>query len=245
MEYQRFDWGDDYEPEEEDEPTTPSASGSSFNPSSGVSRAPRRGPPDPEGPIDPDQEYEYPDDKPKRSISLAMNDMFDSAAPANNGDDLPPPTWEIGDNGITADDPEPWNGYTATRWEPPTKINRIGPEREEWQCPDHGPMCSPKICKERARVERERRWLKEHEERMEKKRLRDEKREKNRLKKEKKLAKAEGMYDEPPHFANGPRSTSGDSSSTNSNSNSTGSETDRDGSRSEGALLVTIEYPKG
>ena len=242
MEYQRFDWADDfdrYEAEQDDEPTTPSASSSSFNLSSAVYKAPRRRAPDPEGPIDPDQDYEYPDDRPKRSISVAMNEVFDGAAEA----DLPPATWGIGDNGITEDDPKPWNGYTATKWEPPTKINRKGPDREEWKCPDHGPMCNPGICKERARIERERRWLKEHEERMEKKRERDDKREQKRLKDERKLARAEGTYDQPPQFANRQRSTNG-SDSSSSNSDSTGSETDRDGSRNGGVSLVTIEWPK-
>lgn len=27
---------------------------------------------------------------------------------------------------------------------------------EEWKCPDHGPMCNPGICKERALIERHR-----------------------------------------------------------------------------------------
>lgn len=226
MEYQRFDWAADcdrYETEQDSEPATPSASSPSFNPSSGVYKAPPRRAPDPEGPIDPDQEYEYKDDRPKRSISVAMNEVFDSDI------ELPPATWGICDNGMTEDDPAPWNGYDATRWEDPTKIPRIGPDREEWKCPDHGPMCNPGICKERARIERERRELKVHEERMERKRVRDEKREQKRLKEERKLARAED--------ADGQRSTNG--------SDSTGSETDRDGSRNGGVSLVTFECPKG
>ena len=191
MEYQRFNWADDLEEEQDDQPATPSASGSSINLGSGVSKTPRRGAPDPEGPLDPDQDYEYQDDdKPKRSISEAMKAAFANTA---NADNLPPATWGVED-GIK-DDPEPWIGYAAPKWEAPTKINRKGPDREEWKCPDHGPMCNPGICKERARIERERRWLKEHEERQEKKRERDEKREQKRLKEERKLAMAEERYD--------------------------------------------------
>lgn len=195
MEYQHFNWADDLEEEQDDEPPTPPASSSSINFGSG------RRPPDPEGPIDPDQDYEYQDDdRPKRSVSVAMKDVFDGA---ENADDLPPATWGI-DNGIELkDDPEPWIGYDAPKWEAPTKINRKGPDREEWQCPDHGPMCNPGICKERARVERERRQLKEHEDRMEKKRVRIEKQEKRKLREAEKLARAEEGYDQPPHFANG------------------------------------------
>ena len=203
MEYQRFNWADDldrYEEEQDDEPATLPANSSSINLGSGVHKTPRRGAPDPEGPIDPDQDYEYQDDdKPKRSISVAMKDVFDGA---ENAEDLPPATWGL-DHGIEPnDDPEPWIGYDAPKWEAPTKINRKGPEREEWQCPDHGPMCNPGICKERARIERERRQLKEHEDRMEKKRARIEKQEKRKLREAEKLAKAEEGYDQPLHFAN-------------------------------------------
>lgn len=201
MEYERFNWADHFEEEQDGGAATPSAGGSSTNLGSGVHKTPRRGAPDPEGPIDPDQEYEYQDDdRPKRSISEAMKAAFANTAKAENADNMPPPTWGI--EGEIQDDPEPWIGYDAPRWEAPTKINRKGPDREEWQCPDHGPMCNPGICKERARIERERRQLEEIEERQEKTRKRKEKWEQKKLKEEMKRARDEERYDQPLHFAN-------------------------------------------
>ena len=235
MEYQHFDWADDFdrdEAEQDDEHATPSASSSSINLGPGVHKTPRRRAPDPEGPIDPDQDYEYQDhDRPKRSTSEAMKEAFDSAANAENTDNFPPATWAI------EDDPEPWIGYDAPKWEPPTKINRKGPDREEWICPDHGPMCNPGICKKRAAIEFQRRDLKEREERQEKKRVRQEKWEQKKLKEEKKRLKAEG--------ANGQSGGNGsDGTSSSRNGSGSGSEADHDGSHNEGVSLVTIEWPK-
>lgn len=96
----------------------------------------------------------------------------------------------------------PWEGYGAPRWEPPTKVNIKG--GEVWICPQHGSTCSPGICKARARVEAMRRWAKEHEEREEAKRQRQEKSRKAAEKKARKNAQAEGREvsnDLPPHFA--------------------------------------------
>jgi hypothetical protein len=96
----------------------------------------------------------------------------------------------------------PWHGYDAPRWEPPTKVNIKGGEK--WVCSKHGPTCNPGICKERAHIEFERRKEKETEERLEAKRKREEKWKKNAEKKERRLAQAEGRevsHDLPPHFS--------------------------------------------
>lgn len=51
---------------------------------------------------------------------------------------------------------------------------------DEWICPEHGAMCSPKICEAYARVETEERWEMEHEKRAKAKRERQERREQAR-----------------------------------------------------------------
>jgi len=252
LQYERYDWADEvdrYEAEQGDEPTTPSASNASFNLGPDEYSAPRRYVPDPEGPIDPDQDYEYEDeDRPKRSTAQAMKDF------SNGLDDEPTQDWTRADWEAVYDrDHDPWNGYAAPKWEPPTKINRIKEKDSEgrkdievWKCPQHGPTCNPGICKERARVERDRRWEEERKKREDDKKKRQEERERNRLKKERKLARAEGRepevtYDPPPHFGNRQRWGSNDS---NSDSSSTSNDSDRDGSRNQGALLITTERTK-
>jgi len=140
------------------------------------------------------------------------------------------------DTRVVDDDRDPWNGYDAPKWEPPTKINTKGGEK--WQCPDHGPLCNPGICKERARVELERRRQKEQEERQEAKRRREEKWEREKKKKENREAKAAGRdlpHDLPPHLAGG--SDGGSDSSSSSDGNSTGDETEGN----EGALSIATE----
>jgi hypothetical protein len=168
---------------------------------------------------------------------------------SNGLDDEPTQDWTRADWEAVYDrDHDPWNGYAAPKWEPPTKINRIKEKDSEgrkdievWKCPQHGPTCNPGICKERARVERDRRWEEERKKREDDKKKRQEERERNRLKKERKLARAEGRepevtYDPPPHFGNHQRWGSNDS---DSDSSSTSNDSDRDGSRNQGALITT------
>lgn len=229
LQYERFDWGEEvdaFEAERDDEPTR-SASSVSGNFGPRGLNAPDRYVPDPEGPVDPNQDYEYDDDnRPKRSIVAAMKEAFDG----DSDDEL---THDWGrDPGEVVDDRNPWNGYDAPRWEPPTKINRKG--GEEWKCPDHGPLCNPGICKERARVERERREQKWREERQEAKRKREEKWEREKMKKENKAARDEGRelpHDLPPHVARGSDSDS------DGDSGSTGGETEGN----QGALSIATE----
>ena len=239
LQYEHYDWADEvdrYEAAQGDEPTTPSANNASFNLGPDGYNTPRRYVPDPEGPIDPDQDYEYEDeDRPKRSTAQAMKDF------SNSLDDEPTQDWTRADWEAVYDrDHDPWNGYAAPKWEPPTKTNRKG--GEVWKCPQHGPTCNPGICKERARVERDRRWEEERMKREDDKKKRQEKRERETQRKERKLARAEGRepevtYDPPPHFGNGRRRGS-------NNSDSTSNDSDRDGSRNQGALLITTERTK-
>lgn len=208
LHYERFDWGeevDSFEAECDDGP--PSASIVSGGPRR--SNPPPRYVPDPQGPVDPDQVYEYDDDnRPKRSVADAMKEAFDGDSDGDLAQDWPRDTRVVGDDG------DPWNGYDAPKWEPPTKINTKGGEK--WECPVHGPLCNPGICKARAKVELERRREKEQEERREAKRRREEKWERERKKKENREARAAGRelpHDLPPHLAGGSESGSGSGSS--------------------------------
>jgi len=81
-----------------------------------------------------------------------------------------------------------WEGYDAPRLEPPTKVKKKG----EWTCPQHGSLCSPGICKERARVERDERMRKEREKWEEEKKHREFRRAKEQQKRERKKAGAMG-----------------------------------------------------
>jgi hypothetical protein len=227
LKYERFDWGEEvdrFEAASDDGP--PSVIIVADDPRG--SNAPPRYVPNPEGPVDPDQDYDYDDDnKPKRSIADAMKEAFDG--------DSDPEDWPHDTRVVVDADRDPWNGYDAPKWEPPTKINIKGGEK--WQCPDHGPLCNPGICKARAGVELERRRQKEHEERQEAKRRREEKWDRERKKKENREARAAGRelpHDLPPHLAGGSES---DSDSSSSDLDSTGDETEGN----EGALSLATE----
>lgn len=184
--------------------------------------APPRRAPEP-GAIDPDQDYEYEEeDVPKRSTADAMRDMFDGAPSVPNNAALHDLEEEEEEDGYVAwnypqavqatthdwtpagdedDDTNPWAGYDAPRWEPPTRVNIKGGEK--WICPEHGPTCNPGICKARARLEAQRRIQKEIEEREEAKRKGLEKKRRAAEKRARKLAEEEGRevsHDLPPHF---------------------------------------------
>jgi hypothetical protein len=79
LQYEHFDWGDEVdrlELEQDDRCATPSATSASFKSGPRGSNVRRRY--DPEGPIDPGQDYEYEeDDRLKRSIVDEMKDVFD------------------------------------------------------------------------------------------------------------------------------------------------------------------------
>ncbi len=159
---------------------------------------------------------------PKRSTADAMTAIFDvaprAAASVGNNAGLPDVEEEedgyvewnypqvvptnARDGGEEGDDIEnPWYGYDARRWEPPTKVNIKG--GEEWMCPEHGATCNPGICKVRGDVESRRRREKEHEERLEAIKKGKERRRRAEEKRERKLDREEGRevsHDLPPNF---------------------------------------------
>jgi hypothetical protein len=96
-------------------------------------------------------------------------------------DDVAPPA---SDQSEAGDPATLWEGYDAPRMEPPTKMKKKG----EWECSQHGSLCSPGICKERARFERDQRMQKEREKWEEEKKQREFRRAKAQHKKENKKA---------------------------------------------------------
>ncbi|KAF8262684.1 hypothetical protein EI94DRAFT_663445 [Lactarius quietus] len=245
----RFDWSEDVERFEAEQMNNPPIR--SQAPS--VSSAPARRPPyDPDGPVEPSRNYEYTEeDKPRHSTVAAMSDIFDDDVPppatpsvrSGRGGTQPPglndpdydpwnPPAEAAD--FADDQPEacdseaPWVNYAEPRLEPPTKIKKKG----QWTCSQHGSLCSPGICKERAKHECDERMQKEREKWDEEKRQRDAARAKKHKKREKKEADAEAMGQggraRPPHFGRGNTSSGNNSSSNNNNRSGADSDTSRD-----------------
>ena len=94
-----------------------------------------------------------------------------------------------------------WEDYAKPRQEPPTRVKKEG----EWTCPQHGSLCSPGICKERARFERDKRMRDGRKKREEERRPREARRAREQLKRERKEAKAMGeggseLRERPPHL---------------------------------------------
>jgi hypothetical protein len=94
----------------------------------------------------------------------------------------------------------PWAGYDALRLVPPTKVKKMS----EWVCPQHGLLCSPGICKERARLERDERMRIEREKWEEQRIQREARRAKKKEREERREKEAEAMGigepQRPPHF---------------------------------------------
>ncbi|KAH9174360.1 hypothetical protein EDB89DRAFT_566929 [Lactarius sanguifluus] len=182
---------------------------------------------DPDSSIEPQRVYDYynEDDQPRDSTAAAMSDLFDgySVPEATSGSSGARPL------GLEDPDRSPlilptdvaapasgqsraggavnlWEGYDAPRLELPTKVQKKG----EWTCPQHGSLCSPGICKERARVERDRRVRDEREKWEEERTLREVRRAEEELKRERKRAKAtgEGVDELPPHLRGNTSSSS-------------------------------------
>ncbi|KAI9507743.1 hypothetical protein F5148DRAFT_1284822 [Russula earlei] len=178
--YERFDWGDEYD-EDEYDPSTANVSLYHEALSNHV--------PDPEGPIEPDQDYDYDEeDVPKRSTEDAMKDLFGSAPKAGRSacDRTHIGIQEGGNDNL-------WDGYVAPRKELPTKINKKG--GEDWICPIHGSLCNPGICEKRGRLEMKRRLDQERQKRLEDKMKRQEKSEQNARRRLEKDSKREMSSD--------------------------------------------------
>jgi len=144
-----------------------------------TSQVPFRRRPGPDSLVRAPQVYDYrDDDAPMSSTAAALADHFGSApgaASVTNGGipsvvdegtetHGPDPTHADGEAAIVE---KPWDGYDAARSDPLTRVKKRG--GEEWICPEHGPICIPRICKAVGQVEHDERRKKEQEERDEKK----------------------------------------------------------------------------
>ncbi|KAH9018392.1 hypothetical protein EDB85DRAFT_617998 [Lactarius pseudohatsudake] len=203
----RFDWSEDVERFESEQINNPPA----HTPTSSVSTGPaRRQPYDPDGPIEPPRAYDYnEEDQPRHSTVAAMSDIFEDslapiATPVRGGrggtkplgiDDPDYDPWNpeaaapADDQSQVGDAETVWDDYAKPQQELPTKVKKKG----TWDCPQHGPLCNPGICKERARVERDERIREENEKRDREKKAREFRKSKDLHKKEeKKKAEAAG-----------------------------------------------------
>ena len=253
----RFDWSEEVERSEIEQRNNPPAR--SLAPSQ-TSNTARRPPYDPDGPPEPSRVYEYnEEDQPRHSRAAAMSDVFERdplppppAPPSVRGgrgggarppgiddpdydpwNDPPPPAPADTARPSTVEQPPeivdpaaPWAGYGAPRLELPTKIQKKG----TWTCSQHGALCSPGICKERAKYEAAERMRIKREEWEEKRIQREASRAKKKKKEEKREKDAEAMglggRPRPPHIRG--------------NSNSNRSETNSDTSRDDGNFTLTL-----
>ena len=214
----RFDWSEDVERFEIEQRNNPPARSQAPSQSSNPAR---RAPYDPDGPPEPSRVYEYTEeDQPRYSTAAAMTDILGGdppprppAPPSVRGgrgaaarppgiDDPdydpwndPAPADTAGSSTVDEQPPQPddpanpWADYTAPRLELPTKIQKRG----TWTCSQHGALCSPGICKERAKYEAAER-MRIKREGWEKDRIeREARHEKKKKKKEKEEAEAEAM----------------------------------------------------
>jgi len=154
-------------------------SGASAYPSSEMSQVPFRRRPGPDSLVRAPQVYDCRDeDAPMSSTAAALTDHFGNVPGAasvtnggipsaiNEGTETPGPDPTHADSEAAIVE-MPWDGYDAARSDPLTRVKKRG--GEEWICPDHGPICIPRICKAVGRVEHDERWKKGQEERDEKK----------------------------------------------------------------------------
>ncbi|KAF8484033.1 hypothetical protein DFH94DRAFT_337772 [Russula ochroleuca] len=126
----------------------------------------------------------------------------------------------------------PWDGYTVSRLEPPTKINIKGGEK--WICSEHGPLCNPGICQTRRALERDRQRQQERDDRLKAKEERMERGRKNAEKKERKGL--DSSHEMPPHLAfRGAGGWGAGSGSGTSTSSGSGSEGEGDNPRNSGS----------
>ncbi|KAI9441831.1 hypothetical protein H4582DRAFT_1420631 [Lactarius indigo] len=188
------------------------------SPASSVSTGPAsRRPYDPDGPIEPSRAYDYnEEDEPRYSTAAAMSDIIDdepasivislrSGSGRTRPSDLDDPECVPGnlpaeaaapasDHPQASDAVAVWDDYTKPR-------EKELPKKGEWECSQHGPVCSPGICKERARFEREKRESVRRKKWDAEKKLRDERREKALKKKRKQAGTTGGGERElPPHL---------------------------------------------
>ena len=186
---------------------------------------------DPFASIEPSRVYEYnEEDEPRHSTEAALADLFDdgffieaSSAKSGNG----------GTRALGPDDPDydPWNppadaenlweGYDTPRLELPTKVKKNG----EWTCPRHGSLCSPGICKERAKFERDER-MRNDREKWEEERVQRETRGRGKSNRGKAAVTGE-WRSSPPHLGNSSSTTTATTATTSNSDNGSDSDTSR------------------
>ena len=192
----------------------------------------------PGGPVDPDQYYKYHEDDRPRTMAAAMENLFDDdsfddeprAASVTSSAELWSVEGDVGGGSEASVNNNLWEGYDAPRQDTPTGIRRVkipGEEggKEDWLCAEHGPMCSPGICKARAKHERDIRWAKEKAKRDEERARRAAVRERNnrrRAQREAREAERDGApRDKPPRRANISRGSCRESSGSGNSSDDT------------------------
>lgn len=244
--YESFHWSDEldrpFEAQDDVLSGHQSASASTTRAPSGHAAPPRRAQ-EPEGAIDPDQDYEYDEeDIPRHSTADAMKAMFDNVPNLQEGDNYLEwnypqavrttrgwtPAGDEVEVEVEVNTGNPWDGYEVPRKEPSTKVIIKG--GKEWICPDHGPTCKPGICEAWAHVEYMRRKEKKYEMLQEAKWKRQEKWRREEERRERRRAQAEGRevspHDPPPHFAYRYRGVDGNGSNSEDSSSPPGALTE-------------------
>jgi hypothetical protein len=193
------------------------------------------------GSIEPSRVYEYTEeDEPRHSTEAAMADLFDdgffveapSAAPGGGGTSAPgPDDPDYDPRNPPAEAENLWEGYDTPRLELPTKVKKNG----EWTCPQHGSTCTPGICKERAKFERDER-MRNNREKWEDERVPRGKR--GRRKKGTKAAVTGEWRSSPPHLRGNSSSTATTTTATTSNSNNESDDDTADTSRDPGTVFL-------
>jgi hypothetical protein len=133
-----------------------------------------------------------------------------------------------------------WEGYDTPRLELPTKVKKNG----EWTCSQHGSICTPGICKERAKFERDDRMRNNREKWEDEKVPRGTRGKRGRPRKGTRAAVTGEWRSSPPHLGGNSSSTTTatTATTTTATSNSTsnnGSDSDTaDTSRNQGTAFI-------
>lgn len=197
------------------------------------SRPERRQLDDPLGFVEPSREYDYnEEDEPRHSTEAALTDLFDDgffveASSTKNGGGTTAPGPDDPDYDPWNTPENPWEGYDKPQLELPTKIKKNG----DWTCPMHGSLCSPGICKERARFERDER-MRDKREKWEEDRIERETPRKGRGRRKNGTKVGAVAGESPPHVRGNSSST------TTATTTSTGNGSDSDTSRNQGTVFL-------
>jgi hypothetical protein len=199
---------------------------------------------DPLASIEPSRLYEYNEgDEPRHSTEAAMTDLLDDgffieAPSAGSGSGV--------NRALGPDDPDydPWNppaepvnlweGYDTPRLELPTKVKKNG----EWTCAQHGSLCTPGICKERAKFEHDDR-MRNNREKWEDERVPRPRGKRGRPRKGTRAAVTGEWRSSPPHLGGNSSSTTTATTATSTSNSHNGSDSDTaDTSRNQGTVFL-------